>query len=174
MIAGVDDGPFRRGRGSPCPITIVYHDDELRPVRVDAVVANVDGRDATSMLSRRVRDADVIVLDSVTFCGFNFVDGRLLHEETSATVIHVFLYPLDLDAIRRALERIGLLDERFEVIAGVWGRARRAECRLGGFWYTLWGGDFDVCRLQVYSRIPLPLQNAHRLARLYSRALGIA
>lgn len=174
MIAGVDDGPFAKERGSPCPITIVYHDDALRPVGVDVVVAEVDGRDATAKLAGVLGDAELVVLDSVTFCGFNFVDGRVLHRETGATVVHVFLYPLDLQAIRAALEKAGLLDERFEVIAAAWRAARRAECRLGGFWYTVWGGVVDVCRLQVYSRVPLPLQNAHRLARLYSRILGIA
>ena len=174
MIVGVDDGPFEKKRGAPCPLSLVYHDAELRPVKTDALIASVDGRDATLLLSKALRGAELVVLDSVTFCGFNFVDGRRLHEETGATVMHVFLYPLDLRAIRAALEKAGLLDDRFEVIAGAWRAARRAECRLGGFWYTVYGGYVDSCRLQVYSRVPLPVQNAHRLARLYSRILGIA
>ena len=173
MIVGVDDGPFARRRGSPCPIALVYHDGGLRPTRLDVVVAEVDGGGVAGVLADRVRGASLVVVDSVTICGFNYVDGLALHRETGATVVHVFLYPLDLGAIRRALEKAGLLDERFEVVKRAWLAAKRAECRLGGFWYTVWGGGFNPCRLQVYSRVPLPLQNAHRLGRLASSMLGI-
>ena len=171
-IVGVDDGPFRRVRGSRCVIAVVLHEG-LRPVSVDFAYAEVDGRDATRAAIEAVRGMhpDLVVVDSVTACGFNYIDGRVLAEETGAPVLHVYLYPLDMSAVERALAKAGLLDDRLEVVRVHWGAARRAECRLGGFWYTAWGDAPDPCALQRYSRIPLPLQNAHRLARLAARLL---
>ncbi len=176
LIVGVDDGPFRRRRGSPCIVAAVAH-ERLRPFSVGFSRAAVDGRDATRAAIEAVRDAlgpeqpELVVVDSVTACGFNYVDGRVLAEELGAAVLHVYLYPLDLAAIEAALAKAGLLDDRLEVIEAHWRAARLAECRLGRFWYTAWGPAPDPCSLQRYSRVPLPLQNAHRVARLAARLL---
>ncbi len=168
----MDDGPFRRGWRRTLLVGVAHED--YRPVQVAAEPVLVDGLDATEAAVRIAErlGGELVVVDSVTCCGFNVIDGELLAERLGVGVIHVFLYPLDLDAIRRALLKAGLGLKRLDVVEKHWVRARRAECRFGGFWFTTWRvGGFDPCSLQVYSRVPHPLQNAHRTAYALVQAL---
>ncbi|AEM37874.1 protein of unknown function DUF99 [Pyrolobus fumarii 1A] len=173
-ILGVDDGPFRRGDGHTVLVGVLH--TNFIPSGVAARIVSVDGKEATEKLVEMVREVgpDLVVVDSVTCCGFNFIDGHRVYLSTGIPVLHVYLYPLDMDAVRRALEKIRLLDERFEVIQLHWSRAVRVECRYGPLWVTAWGLhnlEALACSLQVYSRVPLVIQNAHRVARLIVRWL---
>ncbi len=173
-LLAVDDAPFKKSDDRTLLVGVV-HDEDLTPWRVVARPASVDGSEATRLALELVRltEPRLVLVDSVTCCGFNFIDGEAVWRETRVPVVHVFLYPLDMAAVRRALEKAGLLDERLEVIERHWSRSVRIDCRLGGFWVTVWGGvePGSVCRLQLYSRVPTPLQNAHRLARVLWEAL---
>ncbi len=171
-IIGLDDGPFRRNWRRTLLVGVAHEDE--RPVGVAAEPALVDGLDATDAAARIIErlGGGLVVIDSVTCCGFNVIDGEVLAERLGVGVVHVFLYPLDLDAVRRALSKAGLGLERLGVVEKHWVRARRAECRLGGFWFTAWRVEgFNPCSLQVYSRVPHPLQNAHRVAYALVQAL---
>ncbi len=165
-ILGIDDGPFRKEWVSTLLAGVLH--DNYKPLRAVFAPVKVDGDDATeaAVSLARKTNPELIVVDSVTCCGFNYIDGERVYNETGIPVIHVYLYPLDLASIRSALEKAGLPLDRLYVIRKHWLAASRVECRLGGFWYNSWGSTpIDPCTLQRYSRIPLHLQNAHRVAR---------
>ncbi len=173
-LLAVDDGPFRRGERLTVLVGVL-HDTSLVPWRIASRLASIDGSDATSLVIDIVGElgSRLVLVDSVTCCGFNFIDGERVWRETGSSVVHVYLYPLDINAIRRALEKAGLFDERFEVVKRHWSRSVRIDCRYGGFWATIWGDvePGSLCALQLYSRVPTPLQNAHKLARVVWESL---
>jgi uncharacterized protein len=107
-VVGVDDGPFQRGdRQAPVALVVCS-----LPDRVDGIVTTtvtVDGTDATERIARAIQTSGhlvgirAVLLDGITFGGFNVVDLAGLSAELKRPVLAVTRRPPDFARIDAAL-----------------------------------------------------------------------
>jgi len=82
----------------------------------------VDGFDATSKIASMILESPhyeqlrVVMLDGVTFAGFNVVDITLLSEELQLPIIAVTREKPDMDEVRKALEKLPNFNLRWEIL----------------------------------------------------------
>ncbi|EHP69505.1 hypothetical protein MetMK1DRAFT_00022710 [Metallosphaera yellowstonensis MK1] len=162
LISGVDDGFFPtsyKGMRGKAPLVVTTY-SEMKLVDLDIDFVVVDGKDATQKFNR-MRRGDIVVLDGVTFGGFNYIipDRKF--------IVFYGSRPNTID-VRKALER-HFADERKEVILSVLGSLRRIETKWGSVYvYT----DLDLStarvlieRYQTISKYPEPIRVAHVIGR---------
>jgi endonuclease V-like protein UPF0215 family len=123
-VLGVDDGGF------------VPHDKRLVPVvgvvfrggywleGVMHTEVMVDGFDATEKIAGMVKGSShfkqlrVILLNGITFAGFNVVDVKALNSSTGLPVIAVTREKPDLPRIHEALKHLPRGEERWSTVLG--------------------------------------------------------
>jgi len=121
-VLGVDDGVFTPHVKSLVPVIGVvfrggYWFDGLMHTKVE-----VDGFDATAKIASMILNSShynqlrVIMLDGVTFAGFNIVDVKELNDETKLPVIAVTREVPDFTKIHKALENLTRSEERWKMI----------------------------------------------------------
>ena len=118
-VLGVDDGVFTPHVPSLVPVVgVVFRGGYW----LDGVMHNeilVDGFDATEKIGNMVvgsphyRQLRVIMLNGITFGGFNVVDMKALNAATRLPVIAVTREKPDLSSIREALEHLPKSEERW-------------------------------------------------------------
>ena len=121
-VLGVDDGVFTPHVKGLVPVIGVvfrggYWFDGLMHTKVE-----VDGFDATAKIASMILNSShynqlrVIMLDGVTFAGFNIVDVKELNDETKLPVIAVTREVPDFTKIHKALENLTRSEERWKMI----------------------------------------------------------
>lgn len=106
-VVGFDDAPRRAKKESVCVVGAVY--SRRRLVGVLSVPVTPDGDDATSQLiaclvsSKYLSQLHAILLQGITFAGFNVVDIWALHRATGRSVVTVMRRRPDMQAIHAAL-----------------------------------------------------------------------
>ncbi|MEM4479808.1 MAG: DUF99 family protein [Candidatus Bathyarchaeia archaeon] len=121
-VLGVDDGIFKpRTRGFVPVIGVVFRGGYW----LDGVMhtkIRVDGTDATRKIASMVvnsphyKQLRVIMLDGITFAGFNIVDIKELNEKTNLPVITVTREKPNLEEIRKALRNLPRSEERWKAV----------------------------------------------------------
>jgi uncharacterized protein len=175
-VLGVDDGMFTpHVKGSALTVGVVFRGgcwlDGVMSTKVE-----VDGFDATDKIASMVNSSQhhkqlrVIMLDGVTFAGFNIVDMKKLFAETRLPVIAVTRDEPDFDDIHKALKNLPRSEERWKAIqnAGkiikVYTRNTKEKVYIGTA--GIQEGDAEkVTRLtSTRSSVPEPLRVAHLIA----------
>jgi len=121
-VLGVDDGIFTPHVKSLVPVVgVVFRGghwlDGVMHTRVE-----VDGFDATDKLvsmivnSPHYKQLRIIMLNGVTFAGFNIVDIKELNAETKLPVIAVTREEPDFSEIRKALKNLPKSEERWKAV----------------------------------------------------------
>ncbi len=181
-VVGVDDGVFvPHTQGFADVIGIVFRGGYwLDGVMKTEVV--IDGLDATDRIAEMIRTSPhcaqlrVIMLNGVTFAGFNVVDIRRLSELTSLPVIAVTREKPDFDDIHRALMHLPESDARWKIIENTMGlisvRSRRGEEPI--FVQVAGISREDAVRIvretSTRSNVPEPLRVAHIVASGLTKA----
>lgn len=163
---GFDDAPFSRAAGSPVNVSGVV----CSGTRFEGLLwgeATKDGLDATDTVcdmllgSKFHEQVHVVLLDGITFGGFNFVDLPVLAERLDRPCVAVMRREPDLDAIRAILPRLSHTDERI-------ARMERAGPihAIGGFVFQVIGEAPEVvaealATLTDNGFVPEPLRIAH-------------
>jgi endonuclease V-like protein UPF0215 family len=121
-ILGVDDGAFIPHVKGQVPIVgVVFRGGYW----IDGVVhtwISVDGLEATDKLSSMIvgsshyKQLRVIMLNGITFAGFNIVNIKALNLATKLPVITVTREKPDLPKIHEALQNLGHSGERWKTI----------------------------------------------------------
>jgi endonuclease V-like protein UPF0215 family len=167
---GFDDAPFsREHRGDVMLIATVF-----AATRMEGVLSGKirrDGRNATDVITQLAVESrfgpqlHAILLQGITFAGFNVVDLQALHRGTGLPVLVVSRRRPDLPRIRQALLRNVRGGQRkwrlieaagpMEALAGVYVQragitAQQARVLLTG--------------LAIHGKIPEPLRIAHMIA----------
>jgi endonuclease V-like protein UPF0215 family len=174
-VIGVDDGPFTR-RHHYAPVVAVALS---QPGTVEGVLATrvrVDGRDATDQViallgtTPHLAGARAILLDGISFGGFNLIDLDRLHRALGRPVISVTRRPPDFPAIRAALSKYFPKEFRAR-----WRLVRRhqpfaAPTAGRPLWVAAVGATREQARLVVRRTTvvgywPEPLRLAHMVAR---------
>ncbi len=132
-----------------------------------------DGMDATDTIIKMVKNSKyygqirVIMLDGVTYEGFNPVDINSLFYETNIPVIVFMRSCPDFEKIKLALEHLPEAEKRWEIIQRA-GRIYELEQKNSVF-IQFCGIDkesaFEIVRkTSTHSNIPEPLRVAHLIA----------
>jgi endonuclease V-like protein UPF0215 family len=121
-VLGVDDGIFVPHSKGFAPIVGVvfrggYWLDGVMNTKVE-----VDGFDATEKIAAMVTNSPhhkqlrIIMLDGVTFAGFNVVDIKKLNKKTKLSVIAVTRDRPDFGEIRKALNNLPFPERRWKAV----------------------------------------------------------
>ncbi len=121
-VLGVDDGVFvPHSKGVATVVGVVYRGGHW----LDGVMrteVEIDGMDATEKIESMITASPhydqlrVVMLNGVTFAGFNMVDIKKLFERVRLPVITVTREKPDLDDIRRALRNLPEYENRLEAM----------------------------------------------------------
>ncbi len=175
-IIGWDDAPFTFDDESTLVIGVVCRGG----TQIDGVIATriaVDGLDATDRIagaingSRHKKQLRLIMLDGITFGGFNVVDINSLCEKTGIPVLVVIREKPDLKAIRKSLLKFADRERRWGLIRKA-GKIRSVEIRnkvlkgAGTIYYQKAGLGEGECETvinltAVNSAVPEPVRMAH-------------
>ena len=135
-----------------------------------------DGTDATERIAAMIAGGGppgqvrVVMLNGVTFAGFNVVDIEALHALTGLPVIAVMRRQPDMASIRRALDHLSEPQWRYEAILRAGPVAEvQTRWRGGPVYYQCKGMEKeDAARLivgtAIHSRLPEPVRVAHIIA----------
>ena len=121
-VLGVDDGVFTPHFEAWVPVVgVVFRGGYWLDGVMHTKIA-VDGFDATEKISSMIansphyRQLRVIMLNGITFAGFNMVDIKALNAETRLPVIAVTREKPSLTEIREALEHLPKSEERWKAV----------------------------------------------------------
>ncbi len=121
-VLGIDDGIFVPHSKGFAPIVGVVFRGGYWLDGVMSTKVEVDGFDATEKIAAMVTSSPhhkqlrIIMLDGVTFAGFNVVDIKKLNEETKLPVIAVTRDRPDFGEIRKALKKLPFPAKRWKAV----------------------------------------------------------
>lgn len=175
-IIGWDDGPFSRNRKKCLLIGCVMRGH----VQIDGILRTyieVDGIDATEKISTRIinskfRDVKIIMLDGITFGGFNIVNIKTLYELTGIPVIVVNRKMPDKEEFMKAMKKLPQYRIRAEAVkdAGkIYSVKIENRGSKGKIYYQKYGiskKDAEkVIKISIYTSLfPEPVRIAHLIA----------
>lgn len=175
-VLGVDDGVFKPHTKRLVPVVGVVFRGGYWLDGVMHTKIRVDGVDATRKLASMITNSPhheqlrVIILDGVTFAGFNVVDIKKLNAKTRLPVIAVTREKPNLEEIHTALKNLPKSEERWKAIlnAGepvevpIRGRKEKVYMQTAGI------HEEDAIKIlqltSTRSNIPEALRVAHLIA----------
>jgi len=180
-VLGVDDGTFvPHVKGQVPVIGVVFRGgywlDGVMHTKIE-----VDGFDATDRISSMITGSShykqlrVIMLNGITFAGFNIVDVKTLNAATKLPVITVTREKPDLAEIRSALQNLSNSEARWEAIlnAGEPVEVSTRSAKAKVYMQTAGISKEDAQKIlrltSTRSNIPEALRVAHLIASGISR-----
>ncbi|MBC7130733.1 DUF99 family protein [Candidatus Bathyarchaeota archaeon] len=121
-VLGVDDGVFEPRTEGIVPIVGVVFRGGYWLDGVMYTSVKVDGDEATEKIAEMILNSPhykqlrIIMLDGVTFAGFNVVDIKKLNETTGLPVVAITREKPDLEDIHKALKKLPKSEERWQAI----------------------------------------------------------
>ena len=135
-VLGIDDGGFvPRTKGTVDVVGVVYRGCYWFEGVMRAEIT-IDGLDATEKIAAMIesspyyRELRIVVLDGVTFAGFNVVDISKLSRRVELPVISVTRKKPDLEEIRSALKNLPEFEIRWRAMENA-GKIFEVETRKG-------------------------------------------
>ena len=175
-VLGVDDGVFTPHVESIVPVVGVVFRGGYWLDGVMHTEILVDGFDATERISNMITSSPhyeqlrVIMLNGITFAGFNVVDIKALNAMTGLPVIAVTREKPDLPLIRKALKHLPRSEERWKAvlnageISEVSTRKEGEKIYLHAAGVSLVDAEKIVRLTSTRSNIPEALRVAHLIA----------
>jgi len=121
-VLGVDDGIFvPHTKGTVDVVGVIYRGGYW----LDGVMrtkVTVDGMDATEKIAAMIKKSPhyeelrVVILNGITFAGFNVVDINKLFKTVDLPIIAVTREKPDMEKIRKALENLPECEKRWQAI----------------------------------------------------------
>jgi endonuclease V-like protein UPF0215 family len=173
-VLGIDDGKFTpRTEGDVIVVGVVFRGG----YSIDGVMHThiaIDGLDATekfvSMINRSPhrRQLRLLMLNGITFAGFNVVDLKRLNAETGLPVLALTREKPDLTAVHEALKNLPGNEERWRMVldAGeireITNKDIKIYLELAGI--SLADAQKIIKLTSTRSSLPEPLRVAHLIA----------
>jgi endonuclease V-like protein UPF0215 family len=173
-VLGVDDGKFvPHTEGSAIVVGVVFKGGGSIDGVMHTHVA-IDGFDATDQIAIMINSSPhckqlrLIMLNGITFAGFNIVDIKKLHCAIVLPVIALTDDKPDLTSIHNALKNLSKSEERWNKVAEA-GEIHEVTCRGKKLYMVISGVSLSDAREIVVltstrSCIPEPLRVAHLIA----------
>jgi hypothetical protein len=181
-IVGVDDGVFvPHTKGIANVIGVVFRGGYWLDGVMKTEIA-IDGMDATEKIARMISASPhyaqirVIMLDGVTFAGFNVVDINRLSTLTDLPVIAVTRDQPDFEDIKKALTHLPESRERWRILENestlISVKSRKGEEPVYMQVADISREDAEniVKETSTRSNVPEPLRVAHLIASGLSKA----
>ena len=182
-VLGIDDGRFvPRTKGTADVVGVVYRGGYWFE-GVMGTEITIDGLDATEKLATMIKNSPyygeirVIILDGVTFAGFNVVDISELSHRLDLPVMSVAREKPDLEEIRSALKNLPDFEKRWQAMLNA-GELFEVETRNGENPVYVQTAGFlredavkILRRTSTRSNIPEALRVAHIIASGLSRSI---
>jgi uncharacterized protein len=172
-LLGIDDGPFSFHDKSSILIgTIVRGNGYLEGVLKSSFT--IDGLDVTDVMIDMIRSSHhykqlkAVLLDGVTFGGFNIVDIDKIFQKTNLPVITITRDKPDLPSIKQALQNhFSDWKERFNLILS--SPVSMCETKHNPIFITRAGIEFEKAKeiitlSTIRGVIPEPIRIAHLIA----------
>lgn len=121
-VLGVDDGVFAPHTKRLVPVVGVVFRGGYWLDGVMHTKIRVDGMDSTEKIASMILNSPhykqlrIIMLNGITFAGFNVVNIKKLNEETRLPVIAVSREKPNLEEIRQALKNLPKSEERWQAV----------------------------------------------------------
>ncbi|MEM3377329.1 MAG: DUF99 family protein [Candidatus Bathyarchaeia archaeon] len=175
-VLGIDDGPFvPHTKGQVSVIGVVFRGgywlDGVMHTKIE-----IDGFDATEKIAAMItvsphyKQLRVVMLNGITFAGFNIVDVKALNAATKLPVITVTREKPDFADIRKALQNLSCSEERWAAIlnagepVAVSTRSAKAKIYMQAVGISQEDAQKIVRLTSTRSNIPEPLRVAHLIA----------
>ena len=175
-VLGIDDGAFTPHVEGQVPVIgVVFRGGYWLEGVMHTEIA-VDGFDATDQIASMItgsphwKQLRVIMLNGITFAGFNIVDVEALNLATKLPVITVTREKPDLAEIHKALQNLPCSEERWETIlkAGEPVEVATRNAKATVFVQTVGVSKEDAQKIlrltATRSNIPEALRVAHLIA----------
>ena len=184
-VVGIDEGyfppEFKRKRLQTILVAVLCDWTTPLDIKISRVTVDYDNVNerVLELLGRFKVKSDLIMLDGVTYAGFNVVDPRSLNEELGIPVITVFKHDLNIDRIRSALyKHFNDWEYRFSIIRNVYSNSRIIHTPWRPLRISIYGIDENraidlIIRLQKVSPIPEPLRLADVIASGLTKNSGL-
>ncbi len=173
-MLGIDDGKFTpHTKGRVIVVGVVFRGGYSVDGVMHTTIA-IDGLDATEQFASMINGSPhrkqlrLIMLNGVTFAGFNMVDIKKLNAATKLPVLVLTHKKPDLDTIHEALKNLPDSEERWRIIlaAGeiheVVNRGTKIYLELAGI--SLSEAQKIIKLTSIRSCLPEPLRVAHLIA----------
>lgn len=173
-VLGIDDGKFTpHTKGDVIVIGVVFRGG----CSIDGIMhtnVSIVGLDATEKLALMINSSPhrkqlrLVMLNGITFAGFNVVDLKKLNSETKLPVMALTHEKPDLDAIHRALKNLPNEEERWRTVleAGeineVINKGIKIYVEIAGI--SLADAQKIIKITSTRSSLPEPLRVAHLIA----------
>ena len=191
---GFDDGyfpyKFKGMKGKTvvsCVLTLNTKPGHVTPYTVYSTEVYVDQPEVTTEAyetcnncleeAKDIESRAILLLDGITYAGFSVLDVDKLYSLLKVPIIVIFLYDLELDKIKIALQKhFKDWGFRYKIISTIYSSSERIETpkgtlRIHAKGLTLREAINTIISAQVHSRTPEPLRIAHLTASAISRAL---
>lgn len=135
-----------------------------------------DGRDATAVIVKMIKNSRhydqlrIIMLDGITYAGFNVIDIEELYRETELPVIVVMRSYPDFEKIRSALRHFSDGEARWDIIKKA-GEIEKVVTQRNGTPIYIQKAGIGIKNVEkiirltsIRSSIPEPLRVAHLIA----------
>ena len=175
-ILGIDDGPFEPDyRGKVPLVGVVFRGGRwLDGIMITQI--EKDGLDATDRLvemvkgSRHLDQLRILMVDGVTFAGFNVLDVREVFKRTGLPVVVISREIPDMAAIRKAVKHLQGWRERWRIIKAtgkiypVTTKSHEAPVYMQPIGIKREDAESVVKLSSTRSLVPEPLRVAHLMA----------
>lgn len=176
-VVGWDDGPFELGQQETVPLVGVVtrgggHVDGVIKTEIE-----VDGLGVTTNLtttingSKHSQELKLILLDGITYGGFNVVDIEKLANETNIPVLAITREKFDLQSIKKALGNLSDFERRWEAVLHA-GKSAYTKVRGSKIYFQSASLSEEEAKKAIsitttHSSLPEPI----RLADMITRAM---
>jgi hypothetical protein len=172
-IVGWDDGPFEfKSKGKDVLVGVIFRGGQF----IDGLLkteVEIDGLDATDrivekILKTRHKDLRIIMLDGITFAGFNTVDIKEIYEKTKLPVIVVNRKEPNLKEFIAVLSKMPDAEKRIRCVENA-GPIYSINVRNKRICFQCYGMKKEdagkvIKETSTMSLIPEPLRVAHLMA----------
>jgi uncharacterized protein len=173
-VLGIDDGKFiPQSKGSALIVGVVFRGGcSIEGVMHTRII--IDGLDATQKLALMINNSPhhkqlrLVMLNGVTFGGFNVVDLKKLYLATKLPVLALTNEKPDLNSIYEALKNLPKAEERWNMILEA-GKIHEIINKGTTIYVEIAGISFDdaekiISLTSTRSSLPEPLRVAHLIA----------
>ena len=175
LVCGIDDGyfplSFKGRRGYTVLLAACFKNSKLVSVNFDTIL--VDGNDATQKLFKITEKSEVLLLDGITFGGFNYVNPETVGNNGFSYIVFYSQMP-NVNEVEKALRK-HFNDERICIILNTITSLTKLPTRKGEVFVMSNLPLNEVSEIinfyQFFVKEPEPLRTAHIIASSLSKFL---
>jgi hypothetical protein len=182
-VIGWDDGPFEHGKKDKIPLVGVVFRGGIWQDGILVREIDIDGFDATDVIADATKKTKhrgqlrIIMLDGISFGGFNMVDIRALHEETGLPVIAVTRKKTNFELFKQAMLSLPKFELRWRAVENA-GELYSVQVHRGTLYFQKAGLSQEQARRVIKvtatrSILPEPIRVAHMNASAIVRGESI-